>query len=219
MARVACLLHALVLLLLHLSADAVSPRNIISYPFFSLRKQLGYSREVEWKGTEQKKKRVKDYNSKVLVLPPKWARFWYTVTALNPAISVVFNDYARMLEPFMFNKPPSSYLAKTYETLFFFARLKPRVSFAIGAILRALQLTTALQHVFDPSAGVGLGLNVICYLAHSRWPSVCVLGWSATKSMWLLLGASPPKSGVSVPIVISMHQHREKEAKNYRLGL
>jgi len=160
-----------------------------------------------------------DGGLRIVVLPAWWARLWYIVTALNPALAVIFNDYAKMVGV-MYKPPKQHYLAKTYETIFFFARLKPRVSFAIGAILRALHLTTALQYAFDPTAGVGFGLNIICLFAHSRWPAVGVLGWSATKQMWKLLGARPPR-GLSVPITISMRKEKDPEVvtRGYRLGL
>ena len=147
---------------------------------------------------------TKPTKKRSLVLPRKWARILYSISALNPTLAVLFNDYSRMLQPFRpLKKQQQHALARTYETIFFFARLKPRVSFAIGAMLRALQLTTALQHVFDPSAGVGLGLDMLSLFARSRWPATLVLGWSATAPAWRALGAHPP-SGLPVPIAISM---------------
>eukprot|EP00966_Prymnesium_polylepis_P166989 3860221-Prymnesium_polylepis.1 len=94
-------------------------------------------------------------------------------------------------------------IAKTYNTLFYFARFKPRVAFTIGSMLRALQMTTAFQFVFDPVAGVGTGLNLICLFAGSRWPAVIVLGWAVTKQFWTILGARAP-SGVPFPIQLSL---------------
>jgi len=158
----------------------------------------------------------------IVVVPPKWARFWYTATAFNPTLAVIFNDYSRMVEPLrQLQTQQQQYrlVRSTYETIFFFAKLKPRVSFAIGAILRALQLTTALQYAFDPSAGVGFGLNIICLFAKSRWPAVTVLGWSATKIPWKMLGACPPK-GLAVPITISMRKDKgDAVIQGYRLGV
>jgi hypothetical protein len=115
-----------------------------------------------------------------------------------------------------------------YSRLFYFARLRPRVLFAIGAGLRALQMTTSVaivrrnatqkglpedffragarrpvQHVFDPSAGSGAGLNLLALFAGARWsvrgraadiaatpgpnndrPAPIVLGWGCTKRGW-----------------------------------
>jgi hypothetical protein len=144
--------------------------------------------------------------------PLTWTRLLYIFSAWNPGLAVLFNDYARMVEPFRRAPQTPHRLARTYETLFFFARLRPRVSFAIGAALRALQLTTAFQYVFDPTSGVGFGLNIICLFARSRWPATIVFGWSITKPMWTLLGARPP-SGLPVPISISMRKEKSPPAK------
>jgi hypothetical protein len=144
----------------------------------------------------------------------------YTATAINPFLAVFFNDYARMLEPVK-QIQTHNRLAAAYETIFFFARLKPRVSFAIGAVLRALQLTTAFQYVFDPLAGVGFGLNIICLFAKSRWPATIVLGWSISKPMWKVLGACPP-SGLPVPITVSFKKVEsgpDLSRAGYSLGL
>lgn len=154
-----------------------------------------------------------------LCIPTPLARFLYTVSALNPLIAVLFNDYSRM-KTMRMQPRQTHYLARTYETLFYFARLKPRVSFSIGAMLRGLQLTTAFQYVFDPTAGCGLGLNLICLFARSRWPATVVLGWALTKPMWKILGACPP-SGLPVPITISLKAPKDAPVvtKGYRIGL
>eukprot|EP00977_Amphora_coffeiformis_P011748 scaffold2868_cov171-Amphora_coffeaeformis.AAC.1 len=137
------------------------------------------------------------------VLPKLWARFMYVLTALNPALAVFCNDYAKMMGPY---RPVRT------QHLFFFARLKPRVTFTIGAMLRALQLTTAFQYVFDPSVGMGFGLDVLFLFAQSKWPATIVLGWSVTKPFWKALGANPP-SGLPVPISISMVKGKGKQTK------
>ena len=186
---------------------------------------------------------------RVKVLSPRWARVCYAVTAFYPMLAVLFNDYVRMLGPWrrsVFLPPATTssnhdhgaddeeekdhYLAPLGTTdtrVAWFGlvpTIQPRVGFALGALLRGLQLTTALQDAFDPTAGVGFGLNVIGWLAQSQWPAVVVLGWSATKIVWKLLGATPPKES-ALPVVISM-VHREKQnkqqpaaAQGYRLGL
>ncbi|KAL1521233.1 hypothetical protein AB1Y20_020905 [Prymnesium parvum] len=140
------------------------------------------------------------------VLPRPCGRMLYLLSAVNPALAVLHNDYLRgvpvLLPRPASPKPPSS-LARTYGTLFYFARLKPRVAFTIGAMLRGLQLTTAIQFVFDPVAGVGAGLNLMCLFAGSRWPAAVVLGWAATKQWWQFLGAYSPSS-VPFPIRLSL---------------
>ena len=137
----------------------------------------------------------------------------------NPILAVWHNDYSRMWEPVP-RMQTKHVLAKTYETLFFFAKLKPRVSFAIGAMFRALQLTTAFQYVFDPSIGVGFGLNLLALWAKSRWPATIVLGWTLTKPMWKIFGACPP-SGLPVPITVTWKTPKDVPvaSKGYRIGL
>lgn len=68
-----------------------------------------------------------------------------------------------------------------YSKLFYFARLRPRLLYAIGALLRALQLCTPFRRVLDPTAGVGAGINLCAILAGSRWVKPLVLGWATTK--------------------------------------
>ena len=59
-----------------------------------------------------------------------------------------------------------------------------------------------LQYVFDPSAGVGAGLNLLCLTVFSKWPPAFVCGWALTKPFWQLLGARAPT--VRVPIGVSV---------------
>ena len=141
------------------------------------------------------------------VLPARVCRYLYAASAANPLLAVVFNDYAAMVHmpfispPLTPTKGPAT-TVKLYGALFYFARLKPRVAFAIGGILRALQLNTAVQFVLDPSVGVGFGINALCWFAGSRWPSAITLGWALTERAWRLLGAKSP-SGVPFPIKLS----------------
>jgi hypothetical protein len=158
-----------------------------------------------------------------LIVSQRWSRFLYILSAVNPFLAVFFNDYSQMCDfiPHIQTAKNVNVLSRTYETLFFFARLRPRVSFAIGAAFRALQLTTAFQYIFDPSVGVGFGLNLLCLYAKSRWPATIVLGWALSKPVWKVLGACPP-TGLPVPIRISLKEI-SKEApvasKGYRIGL
>lgn len=122
-------------------------------------------------------------------------------------------------------------IAAAYKAVFYFARLKPRLLFVVGACLRALQQTTVLQLVFDPSVGVGVrgrasklcttprptvaplsprashaqqaGLNILALMTSSRWPSPLLLGWATSKPFWVLLRAAPP-SRTSIPISIHL---------------
>ena len=149
----------------------------------------------------------------ILVVSPKWARFLYCLSAFNPFLAVFFNDYTRMLEPFpkIYRTQSHNIILKTVEGVFTVVRLRPRVSFAIGALLRALQLTTAFQYVINPPVGVGFGLNVICLLANSRWPATIFLGWSLTEPLWKILGARAPSSS-PVPITINFTKSKAKAA-------
>ena len=70
-----------------------------------------------------------------------------------------------------------------------------------------LTLPTALQWVFDPSAGVGCGLNLLGLFSSSRWPAHVVLGWSLSKGLWKWLGAEPPAK-LSVPIDVKARRSR-----------
>ena len=85
-----------------------------------------------------------------------------------------------------------AFVERAWSSIFYFARLRPRLLFVIGSALRALQTTTVLQYVFDPTAGVGFGLNVLALLTSSRWPATFLLGWASSSGLWRLLGAKPP---------------------------
>ena len=94
-------------------------------------------------------------------------------------------------------------LNEVYSTLFYFAQLRPRLQYAVGALLRALQLCTPLQNVIDPSAGVGAVINFCAIFAGVRWIKPLILGWATTKSMWIWLGATKPK-GAHIPITLTI---------------
>ena len=100
-------------------------------------------------------------------------------------------------------KPPPSLVGETARRVFFYAKLRPRVLFAAGAALRALQLSTNGKMLFDPTAGVGAGLNLLALFAGSRWPASVICGWIWSKSFWQALGARPP-AGVTIPISVSI---------------
>ena len=67
-------------------------------------------------------------------------------------------------------------------------------------MLRGLQLTTPIRFVFDPPAGCGAGLNLLCLFAGSRWPAAGVLGFALCKPFWRILGAETPY--LQVPISV-----------------
>ena len=87
--------------------------------------------------------------------------------------------------------------------LFYFARLRPRILFTVGACLRALQLTTPLHHVFDPGVGTGAGLNLLALFVGSRWPAPLLLGWAGSRRPWVLLGAEKPPPA-RLPITVRL---------------
>ena len=116
-------------------------------------------------------------------LPAHLCKVLYVATCINPSLSVLANKYTGVRNFRPLNvlhgsawQAQSSLTAGVYKTLFYFARLKPRLLFAIGACARALQQTTVLQLVFDPSVGVGAGLNILALLTGSQWPAALVLG-------------------------------------------
>lgn len=131
---------------------------------------------------------------------PHVCRSFYILTAVNPFLATLSNDHSARIEapfltvPFPHERGPVS-AASVYRTLFYFAKLKPRVLFSIGGLLRALQLNTGLRHVFDPGAGIGAGINFLCLFANSRWPAAIVLGWAVTEQYWRLFGAQVPRGG------------------------
>lgn len=129
-------------------------------------------------------------------------RSLFLASTFNVVPCVVRNDYKASFAPFMErhteSKPPM-----IYRQLFYFARLRPRILFTIGACLRALQMTTPIEHVFDPGVGCGAGLNMLALFVGSRWPAPIITGWAFTKRPWLLLGAEkPPPARVPITVVL-----------------
>ena len=132
----------------------------------------------------------------------------YAATSINPLVSVFANEYTgvRNFRPLTLLFPDGVHgqvgdLPKqVYRTLFYFARLKPRLLFAIGACARALQMTTVLHLVFDPTVGVGAGLNLLALATGSQWPAALVLGWALSKPVWMFLGAEPKNVVTGVPV-------------------
>jgi len=216
--------------------SATTARNIRSPRAGGLTSTFSGSKEA---ATTIGGKREKRYFT--LYIKPLWAKILYCLSALNPLIAVICNDYTQMVEflPWL-QTQPKNIVVKSLTGAFSFVRFRPRVSFAIGGMLRALQLTTAFQNVIDPTVGVGFGLNMLCLFAKSRWPSTIFLGWSLTKPIWKVLGATPP-SASPVPITVvfnpnktpkptaagtdpsasstSTAKTREQPALGYRIGI
>jgi hypothetical protein len=141
-------------------------------------------------------------------LTDEQCRALYLMTVVNPILSFAANEYSSLF-PVLYGNlyerdAPSRMVPNVYRTLFYFARLKPRLLFVVGACLRALQQTTGIQSYFDPSAGVGAGLNLLALCTHSRWPSELTLGWAASKPMWHTLKAKPPPENPGMPISVNL---------------
>lgn len=149
----------------------------------------------------------------------------YWATAIDAVVAIIRNDYE---SPTVFPAIPDRMgttpgMPAVYSRLFYFARLRPRLLFSIGALLRALQLATPFQRIINPSAGVGAGINMCAMAARSRWVSPLVVGWASTREAWLFLGAKPP-SGVHVPISVQIggrssatHQRQPQQPQGWSL--
>ena len=82
---------------------------------------------------------------------------------------------------------------------------------------RSLQLTTPLVRVFDPGAGVGVGLNVCAKFLGCAWAPALVLGWALTRPFWRALGASAPQGAV-VPISVTLDTGGRHRRRRYAGG-
>ena len=130
-------------------------------------------------------------------------RALYIATSLNPILSVIDNDYTGIFYRRRNTVQRMPVVDQLYGWFFYFARLKPRLLFVIGACLRALCVCTVIELVFDPPIGVGAGLNLLALGVQSQWPSPLVLGWTVSKPAWRVLRAAPP-GDVRVPIQMTM---------------
>ena len=132
----------------------------------------------------------------------------YVATAINPALSVIGNEYTSVLWLRRSKTPVQGATAvnQIYRSLFYFAKLKPRLLFVIGACVRALALTTVIELVFDPPIGVGAGLNLLALGVAAQWPAPLVLGWAVSKPLWRMLRAEKPEKGkrVRVPVGLAL---------------
>mmetsp|Transcript_13931 Transcript_13931/g.30450 ORF Transcript_13931/g.30450 Transcript_13931/m.30450 type:complete len:227 (+) Transcript_13931:179-859(+) len=140
---------------------------------------------------------------------PKALHHWlYWMTAVDAIENVLRNEYTTTTTATTFGGPFST--AAVYSKLFYFARLRPRLLYAVGAILRALQLCTPLGRVLDPTIGVGAGINLCGSLANSRWVKPLILGFATTKFVWKWLGARQPQGRAFVPISLSLGEWQDK---------
>ena len=72
------------------------------------------------------------------LLSPLSGRTLYLLTAVNPMLAALSNDYSsRVQVPGSKTQKPEGIVSGVYRTLFYFARLKPRLMFSVGAALRA----------------------------------------------------------------------------------
>ncbi|KAG7367673.1 hypothetical protein IV203_030344 [Nitzschia inconspicua] len=141
----------------------------------------------------------------------------YWITAADAVHSLFLNEYSG-LYGFLYSSSSAlaermSLVPSVYSKLFYFARLRPRLLYAIGALVRALQLCTPLRKVIDPCIGVGAGVNLCALLAGSRWVQPFVLGWATTKWLWTWLGACQVERAF-LPITLSIHEWEDKKKSN-----
>ena len=141
--------------------------------------------------------------------PRSLQQFLYWVTALDAIQCVLLNDYR---SNFLILSGSSKSSPSVYSKILGFAGLRPRLLFAIGALVRALQLCTPFRRIIDPSIGVGAGINLCAIMAGSRWVKPMVLGFSLTKWAWTWLGARQVDKAY-VPITLSIREWEELKHK------
>lgn len=136
----------------------------------------------------------------------------YWLTAADAIQSVIRNQYTDMIGALAVRPYDRNMVPSVYSRLFYFARLRPRLLYAVGALLRALQLCTPLGRILDPSIGVGAGINLCAIIASSRWVKPLILGWATTKYAWKWLGAQRVRRAY-LPITLSIREWEEQKAK------
>ena len=134
----------------------------------------------------------------------------YWLTATDAVQSVVRNQYTDFLGAMTARPSQRNVVPSVYSKLFYFARLRPRLVYSVGALLRALQLCTPLGRILDPSIGVGAGINLCAILASSQWVKPLILGWTTTKYAWKWLGAKRVERAY-LPISLSIHEWEEQK--------
>mmetsp|Transcript_21805 Transcript_21805/g.63444 ORF Transcript_21805/g.63444 Transcript_21805/m.63444 type:complete len:233 (+) Transcript_21805:121-819(+) len=155
-------------------------------------------------------------SSEVLLARARFLRGLYWLSAVDAVAAVLCDDFRMKIllprAPVMHLENPSDRVAASIiPRIFYFARLRPRLLWSVGALLRALQLCTPIQRVLNPSAGVGLGVNMCAIVARSRWVAPLVVGWASSGPVWRWLGARQPQGAV-VPIAVSISQRASRRA-------
>jgi hypothetical protein len=142
----------------------------------------------------------------------------YWLTAADAVGCVFLNEYSSILTGHNHNHNNNHHnnnnnmipYSVLYSKLFYFAKLRPRLLYAIGALLRALQLCTPCRCILDPTIGVGAGINLCAILVGSLWVKPLVLGWATTKWAWTWLGARQVEKAY-VPITVSIREWDERK--------
>jgi len=144
--------------------------------------------------------------------------FFYWFTAMDTILSVFRNQYCsplKFVDAFLSELSQNNkqgVVQKAYEKLFYFARLRPRLLYSVGALVRALSLCTPLHHIIDPTVGVGAGIHLFAFLSGARWVKPVVLGWATTKYFWTTLGAKSVEKAY-IPITLSIHEWETDKTK------
>jgi len=143
----------------------------------------------------------------------------YWLTAADAVQSVIHDQYTdffgsteNLHQQWKNSHKRNNVVPSVYSKLFYFARLRPRLVYAVGALLRALQLCTPLGRILDPSIGVGAGINLCAIVASSRWVKPLVLGWATTKYIWSWLGAKRVDRAF-LPISLSIKEWEDHKKK------
>ncbi|OEU06825.1 hypothetical protein FRACYDRAFT_252909 [Fragilariopsis cylindrus CCMP1102] len=135
---------------------------------------------------------ILDYGRALWEYCEKW------ITACDTILSVVLNKYTGILNlPLAFADvyEKQGVVREVYSKLFYFARMRPRLLYSIGALV-----------------GVGAGIHLFAFLTGSRWVKPLILGWGTTKWFWQWLGARPVEKAY-LPITLSIHEWEEKKSK------
>jgi len=126
-------------------------------------------------------------------------RSLFAITVINPTLAVWSNDYdARRIKhsfglvSLPFGQGSGTPTMTGWLPKLISLALRPRVMFSLGALLRALQLTTPMRWIFDPSCGIGAGVNLLCWWSNAEWPAALVLGWVTSPPFWSVLGTDGP---------------------------
>lgn len=139
--------------------------------------------------------------------------YWFT--AADAIQSVLRDQYTDLLGAVTTRPMENKVVPVVYSKLFYFARLGPRLLYAVGALLRALQCCTPLERILDPTIGVGAGINMCAMIATSRWIKPLILGWATTKFIWKWLGAQRVQRAY-LPITLSIREWEDQKTHKKR---